>query len=444
MADKNGPSTDKDGFWQSSFWQSWLGKVTALLALWFFLPTDEVFEKGVKPTFGAGQRALRKGWHEVRAAGAWLSEKGRNLFWWFLAVTLLALNGVFVGIHLHSGVVVSVSGGLYAVFLLFMWFLVRAGVGVIVEAAELGKDLTGSLLSGILTKMGIKTKNGSPTGESVAAIKKFVNDAFVVVPLTFAGTGILAIAPDWTSFGYVIVAAVMFGLAMSTAVFKRLPTDSGWRALFRWSVRIGVVFALLAIAHVFLPKIIPLFVSKDYAAAYQQCTAGSDKTAFSCLTPSISFGFTACVIVMIAVPAVLLLLSAMFPDDKKKSGAFKLAAKLSVGIIPLAVLVMCLNGTITWPGIKKRVEQFKTGEVAETVSRQDPAPPAPSPTQTVSPSSPFGGMVDQPPPPIPPATTPRPDESVTAPTPPRAVPDASASVNNRGKSSIDILTSSNW
>jgi uncharacterized membrane protein len=457
MADKNAPSSNKGDFWQSSFWQSWWGKATALLALWFFLPTDEVLEKGVKPTFAAGQRALRKGWHEVRAAGAWLSEKGRNIFWWFLLVSILALNGVFIGIHLHHGVIVALSGGFYALFLLFMWFLLRAGVGVIVEAAMLGKDLTGSLLGGILTKMGIKMKDGSPTGESVASIKKFVNDAFVVVPLAFAGTALLAIAPDWTSFGYVIVAAVMFGLAMSTAVFKKLPTDSGWRALFRWSVRIGVIFALLAIAHVLLPKIIPLFVSKNRAAAFEACTADPDRSSLGCMLPSMSFGLTTIVIMLVAVPAALWIASAMFPDDDKKSRVFKIMAKLSLGIIPLAILIMCLNGTITWPGIKKKADEFKNGTAAErTDSERKPSGQDGTigtlkrmdgrvfdfagEGETIS-----GGMLDQAPPPIPGDTAgPPPHADPSPPTVQKPLPDATKSVDNRGKSSIDILTSSNW
>lgn len=360
----------------SPLWKSWVGKLAALVAFWWVAPMDKVLEEAIKPSVGVLDSALKLAWTKGLRLSHWMRRYAYVTLGFSLAFGGVCLLVMAYGVGHVNPYLVALGGGVWSLYLIALWFVARTTLAPLTELAGIGLDLTGTVLGGVLRKIGFtKAEKDKPSVINLDGVSKFLNDSFVLVIVSLVTSSLVTLVtyvsdtPPWWSCGAFVIGGLVLSVTLSVGAFKEIPFADGWKLLHKWSYRTALLLAGFGLVVAILPSL---------RGRVTVIRSGADAWLAN---PHFQPGVAVLLALPILAIAIFLVASVWYGTEPKKSGTFRLLAKLM--IIPLVgmPIVLIALGMITPREIATASSRVQAGVVSAVL-----------PNKTLKPASETGDI----------------------------------------------------
>lgn len=241
-----------------SFWNSWIGKISALLGLFWVLPTDRIFNDGISPGLENLDARASNAWGHARGAvvatNQWLKKQLRNFL--VLTVTILCVTGslTYIGLDQGNRGIILGAGLVITFYLIFLWVVVKSAVKILAGAISASSNITASSGAAILRKVGLAEGDGESFKIRFENLDEILGKGFIILPALAEGFFILAILPSFASLlllGIVGLGAIASGLIAAHIADTMV---DGWKLVRKINFILFVILASALVLKFFLPQ----------------------------------------------------------------------------------------------------------------------------------------------------------------------------------------------
>lgn len=362
---------ENHSFWNSAFWQSWMGKIAAVYAAFRALPEDRVISTAGKTADLAGS-ALKTGGkaalHGGDIAQHHLRGAGRTVLFWSIVPQVIAFCLAVYGIVLGNKWFVYGGGCVSAVSFIAVYIIMKVSVGALLGATAAGTAALGGTAGDILGKVGFKTAGTSLKTAIAGMIIEFkkINDAmkallvFTALPV---GYFFVAHLPHWYIFLTFALGVAL--AAMSSGLISAKTGDEThdtWRLIRKIIFVIAVYDALMAFwmigfshtYNTFGPGHIYMWLENpEYREAHNFINAG----------------WVGTIAIVGFVAGVLWIIAGRFSDEV----SYRMSKGIKWAAIAIILFVFIFRGPFT-SAAKKKYKKYvnKGGEVTQPVQAAKP------------------------------------------------------------------------